>query len=185
MSKIVCALTILAAAILGGCAAQQVALHAGASLGRLSGTYDGPITQAVTMPGVGIFESVPSAADIRAAVVTPETAFSECSEAGSTCLRDPGITATETLARVTSTVDIPDQLQNRLVYVIRWDGFKCSSHGPRAVEVASCTQLTFIDARTGEDLGASISGTSAFDPNAVIEPPIRNGTGKPTPPSAP
>jgi hypothetical protein len=153
-----------------------------------SATNDGSLAQAVTMPGVGISEAVPSAADAQVAV-TAQTAFADCSAAGSGCITDAHATGTVTLARVTSTTVLPDQLQNMLVYVIRWDGFQCSppatpnppagSAQNTAVPTYDCTRMVFIDAQTGASLGAFTSGTSSFDPNAQIDPPIRSG-GKPS-----
>jgi hypothetical protein len=172
-------IALCSAVALTGCA-RQIALHASNGLGATIGaTYAGPISQPVAMSGVGLSEAVPSRADVTAAV-PPETAFAKCSVEGSTCLGNPNVTATVTLARVTSTVDIPDQLQNRLVYVIRWDGFRCSSHGPNPVTVDSCTQITFIDAHTGQDLGATISGTTAFDPAVHAVNPQGTPGEKPT-----
>ena len=66
------------------------------------------------------------------------------------------------------------------MYVIRWDGFKCSSSGPHPVTVDSCTQLTFIDAQTGQDLGATQTGTTAFDPAVHAVNPQGTPGEKPT-----
>lgn len=108
--RFVGALSVIALCIavaLTGCA-RQIALHASNGLGATIGaTYAGPISQPVTMSGVGLSEAVPSSADVTAAV-TPKTAFAKCSVQGSTCLALPSITATVTLARVTSTEDFPD-----------------------------------------------------------------------------
>jgi hypothetical protein len=169
--RIICLAAVVGAVALGGCA-QQRPLHAVNGYGAgVSAAYSGPITKPVTMAGVGFAEAVPSASDVQDTAVTASAAFAKCSVAGSTCLSDPNVTASVTLARVTSTVVTPDQLQNRLVYVLRWDGFTCSGKGPTPVTIDSCTQLVFIDAQTGENLGATISGTAAFDPGVVPNNP--------------
>jgi hypothetical protein len=137
------------------------------------------------MSDIGISEAVPSSADVSGAALTPAMAFAKCSVKGSSCLADPNVTGTVSLARVTSNVVTPDQLQNRLVYVIRWDGFKCASKGPTPLTIDSCTQVTFIDAQTGEDLGSTISGTTAFDPAAHAVNPQGTPGQKPKLPMGP
>jgi hypothetical protein len=182
---------LITTVFLAGCAGNEVPrslpqLHAVNAAGAtVTATYAGPITRPVNMQGVGIYEAVPSDSDVAAATVTPQAAFGECRDPGSTCLGDPNTTGTVSLARVTSNTVTPDQLQNRLLYVIRWDGFRCSGHGPMAVTINSCTQLTFIDAQTGENLGATVSGTEAFDSSASAPPtPVADGKPSVPPPNS-
>jgi len=151
----------------------------------LATVYTGAVTATTYAPTSHMTIAAPSPADAQAALanVTPEQAFTHCGSKNSSCLGNPDASSTEFLARVTSETAMPDVLKDRLVYVIKWTGYKCFPNivGPETPKDGyDCTYMTFIDAQTGEDLGAVSGPSSIYDPNTP-EPVYPSHSGKAPP----
>lgn len=145
----------------GGPAASSTSAAAGSSSGGAPVlaplTDEGRLTAPTTYEQSGISLAPPLSGD--APSVTPQAAYNDCLSGDAIC--SPGISPTIVLARVTdmhSGTQGPDGsliplMNNRLVFVLRFDGEMCVPAGvlpgSPAPQPQPCSAVNFIDAATG------------------------------------